>query len=180
MGQTPAIREILPVVVTERQTIPEPDGVATQLTHRLKDWPLACAILDSVNPDEMDQFSMLSSVVRHFSGPGRDEVLASGAKFMSAFSVSRFYAAVDVDSAFSQNIESLFNRFIAAKARKTGWRVALQNSSTDAHRATITDPEGIAKSYAIPNGEQSGFSGNLLRQYREYVARNAVAVDDNG
>ena len=40
---------------------------------------------------------------------------------MSAFSVSRFYAADDVDSAFTQNIESLFNRFKALQACKTGW-----------------------------------------------------------
>jgi hypothetical protein len=96
---------------------------------------------------------------------------------MSALSVSRFYAANDVDSAFSQNIELLFNRFIAMRACRIGWRVDLQNSSPDAHRATITDPEGIAKSYPIRNGAQSAFSSNLLRQYREYAARNRFAVD---
>jgi hypothetical protein len=98
---------------------------------------------------------------------------------MSACSVSRFYAATDVDSALSRTIESLFNRFIAAQTCKTGWHVDLQTSSPDSHRATITDPEGIAKSYAIPNDAQSNFSGNLLRQYQEYADRNGVAVDGN-
>ena len=96
---------------------------------------------------------------------------------MRASSVSRFYAAIDVDSAFSQKIESLFNRFIAAQACKTGWHVDLQNSSADYHRATITDPEEIAKSYAIPNGAQSDFPGHLLRHYREYAVSNWVDVD---
>lgn len=96
---------------------------------------------------------------------------------MSACSISRFYAATDVDSAFSQIIESLFNRFIVMQACKTGWHVDLQNSSPDAHRATITDPEGIAKRYPIPNAARSAFSSHLLRQYREYAARNGFAVD---
>ena len=96
---------------------------------------------------------------------------------MSALSVSRFYAANDVDSAFSQNIELLFNRFIAMRECRIGWRVDLQNSSPDAHRATITDPEGIAKSYPIRNTTQSAFSNSLLMQYREYAARNRCAVD---
>jgi hypothetical protein len=98
---------------------------------------------------------------------------------MSAFSVSRFYAANDVDSAFSQDIESLFHTFIDVQACRTGWHVDLQNSSPDAHRATITDPEGIAKSYAIPDGARSEFSGHLLRQYRDYATRNSIAVDGN-
>jgi hypothetical protein len=69
---------------------------------------------------------------------------------MSAFSVSRFYAATDVDSEFAQEIESLVNRCIATQACRNGWHVDLQNSSTDYHMATITDPEGIAKSYPRP------------------------------
>jgi hypothetical protein len=98
---------------------------------------------------------------------------------MSAFSVSRFYAADDVDSAFSQHIESLFNLFTARQMCKSGWHVDLQNSSPGAHRATITDPEGISKSYAILNAAQSDFSENLLTQYWQYVARNLDAGDDN-
>ena len=96
---------------------------------------------------------------------------------MSAFSISRFYAANNVDSAFSQIIESLFNRFIVVQACRTGWHVDLQNSSPDAHRITITDPEGIVKSYPTPSGAHSVFSGYLLKQYREYAARNAFAID---
>ncbi len=95
---------------------------------------------------------------------------------MSASSVSRFYAAVNVDSDFSRNIESLFNRFMAMHTCRTGWRVDLQTSSPDAHRATITDPEGIAKSYPIPNGAQGAFSGHLLGRYREYAARNCLPL----
>jgi hypothetical protein len=98
---------------------------------------------------------------------------------MSASSVSRFYAAIDVDSEFSQQIESLFNSFIATQACNTGWHVDLQNSSADYHMATITDPEGIAKSYAIPTGVQSDFSDHLLTHYREYAVRKSVVVDGN-
>jgi len=98
---------------------------------------------------------------------------------MSASSISRFYAATDVDSEFSQEIESLFNRFIATQECKTGWHVDLQNSSADYHMATITDPEGIAKSYAIPTEVQSDFSDHLQTHYREYAVRNSVVVDGN-
>jgi hypothetical protein len=115
----------------------------------------------------------------HLAVAGRAEGEAAGDYFMSAFSVSRFYAAGDVDSAFSQNIESLFNRFIALQACRTGWHVDLQNSSPDAHRATITDPEGIAKRSAILNGAKSDFSDHLRRQYWEYAARNPITGEDS-
>lgn len=95
---------------------------------------------------------------------------------MSTLSASRFYAAINVDSDFSQNIESLFNRFIEMQACRTGWHVDLQTCSPETFRATITDPEGIAKSYPISIGEQDAFSDHLLRRYQEYAARNCFAA----
>src|ERR1035438_7961597 len=102
--------------------------------------------------------------VPHSAVAGRAEVQGAGDDFMSAFSVSRFYAADDVDSAFSQNIESLFNRFRALQACKTGWHVDLLGQYW----------QYVARNWAAVDGNrQTSGSGNgcgeRLQRWRQLV-----------
>ena len=70
-------------------------------------------------------FAEGSRIVKGRGEVDAGEEQAPEENLMSEFSASRFYAAIDVDSAFSQNIESLFTSFIATPGGRIGWHVDL-------------------------------------------------------